>query len=50
MARLKWQSNQEFGGREKELERLMKQLRSVKQNFEHCDSGDEIKRLEKKDQ
>ena len=27
MARLKWWINQEFGGRAKELERLMKQLK-----------------------
>lgn len=48
MARLKWWSKQEFGGREKELEQLMKKLKRVKQNFERYDSGDEIRRLEKR--
>ena len=48
MAKLKQWSKQEFGGREKELKRSIKQLERVKQNFEHYGSGDEIRRLEKK--
>ena len=48
MAKLKWWSKQEFGGREKELKQMTEQLKSLKHNFEHYDSGDEIKKLERR--
>ena len=48
LARLKWWSKREFGGREKKLKGLRKQLERVKQSFEHYDRGDEYRRLEKR--
>ena len=48
MAKLKWWSKQEFEEREKELKQMTEQLKSLKHNFKHYDSGDEIKKLERR--
>ncbi|KAL9416830.1 hypothetical protein AB3S75_039924 [Citrus x aurantiifolia] len=48
MAKLKWWSRQEFREREKELKQMTEQLKRLKQNFVHYDSGDEIKMLERR--
>ncbi|XP_015383166.1 uncharacterized protein LOC107175882 [Citrus sinensis] len=48
MAKLKWWSTQEFGGREKELNQMTEQLKRLQQNFEHYVSGYELKKLERR--
>lgn len=46
MAELKLWSNREFNGRKKKLEKLVKKLKNMKEDYCHLESGEEIKRIE----
>lgn len=47
MARLKWWRKEEFGGKEKKLKELIKQLQRLRQSYMQYENGDEIKRVER---
>lgn len=47
MAELLLWSSEEFGGREKKLKKLWKELKSIKQNYDHYVDGEKIRELEK---
>ena len=40
-------SSTEFGGREKKVKQLIKELKTLKRNYDHYVNGDRIRRLEK---
>lgn len=40
---LKLWSKEEFGARQKEMEKLMKQLKEINQNYKHYEGGEEIR-------
>ena len=46
LAELKLWSNGEFNGRKKKLEKLVNKLESMKKDYYHFESGDELKRVE----
>ncbi|XP_052292055.1 uncharacterized protein LOC127900840 [Citrus sinensis] len=48
LAALKIWSKKEFWGRQKEMEKLMKQLKEIKQNYKHYEGGEDLKRTEQK--
>lgn len=48
LAALKIWSKKEFGGRQKEMDKLMKQLKEIKQNYKHYEGGEDLKRTEQK--
>ncbi|KAL9438929.1 hypothetical protein AB3S75_024574 [Citrus x aurantiifolia] len=48
LAALKIWSKKKFGGRQKEIEKFMKQLKEIKQNYKHYEGGEDLRRTEQK--